>query len=372
MAAIEKTAVFFVFIAMGLLMKSKLRTNEERDGIKKIILNLALPAAIFMALLGVDIQPDFFLLPLWALALNAALFFGAPYLLPIAGIRRDTRIYRTARLLVPSFAPGLSCFPFLAEYLGEEALARAAMTDLGNKVFVLIVLYIVAMSWHAHVRAAQTRIEGDKIGAFLKMLFTEPVNLFILAALLMISQGYSLVYLPHIIAEPLTRLSALVTPLILLFIGLSVRFKSSELRTITALLLLRAAVVVWIVVLLVSSGLLTMSESTLVALAFGVSACSFWPFAHICAVENKEKDVEAADRTFDTGFAVNLLAVSFPLSTALILLLLSAGHEVVSTSVLVCAAVLLTALGLVLVGKQSDGRRVERQHVPEQRSAERS
>ncbi|MEM7674807.1 MAG: permease [Myxococcota bacterium] len=358
-------------------MKSKLRTSEERAGIKKVILNLALPAAIFMALLGVDIQPDFFLLPLLALALNGALFFCFPYLLPFAGIQRNTPVFRTACILVPSFAPGLSCFPFLAEYLGEEALARAAMTDLGNKVFVLVILYGVAMTWHTRLRSDEqmsegARIEGGKLGAFMKMFFTEPVNLFIFCALFMISQGYSWDHLPHLVAQSLQRLSALVTPLILLFIGLSVRLKGAELRTIAALLMLRAGLVVALVAAAVGGGLVVLSEATIVALAFGLSACSFWPFAHVCAVENKEEGVPAADRTFDTGFAVNMLAVSFPLSTALILALLSAGPAAINVSVLSCASVLLIALGLGLVSKNSDTLGARQQGVPEQSPAERS
>ena len=145
---LQKTFTFLLFIGIGLLLKFKFGSKEELTGIKKIILNLALPATIFIALLGVQIDAALLSLPFMALALNILLFLLFPYLMPLTGIKRDTPEYRTARLLVPSLAPGLSCFPFVLEFLGEAYLAKAAMADLGNKVFVLIILYLVVMNWY--------------------------------------------------------------------------------------------------------------------------------------------------------------------------------------------------------------------------------
>ena len=55
-------------------------------------------------------------------------------------------------MLLPSLAPGLSCFPFIIVYLGDEYLALAALADVGNKIFVLILLYMLAMHWY-HLRS---------------------------------------------------------------------------------------------------------------------------------------------------------------------------------------------------------------------------
>ena len=152
----EKTLVFILFIGIGMLLRFKFSSNEEVNGIKKVILNLALPATIFIALLGVTIETSLLLLPLLALVLNVFLFLSASVVLPLLGIQKNTASYRTARLLFASLAPGLSCFPFVLEFLGETYLAKAAMADLGNKVFVLIVLYLVAMRWYyAHNQEKQ-------------------------------------------------------------------------------------------------------------------------------------------------------------------------------------------------------------------------
>ena len=160
---LQKTLTFILFIGIGLLLKLKFNSKEELNGIKKIILNLALPATIFIALLGVKIDATLLSLPFLALFLNIAVFLGFPYILPITGIAKDSPEGRTASLLVASLAPGLTCFPFVLEFLGEEYLAKVAMADLGNKVFVLIVLYLVAMNWYYRKRAIVKTSNGKKI-----------------------------------------------------------------------------------------------------------------------------------------------------------------------------------------------------------------
>lgn len=179
----QKTLVFLLFIFVGYLLKSKFTGKAEVLGIKKIILNLALPATIFVALMGIDVAPNLLLLPLLALVLNFLLFYSFPFVLPLLGIQKDTADYRTARLLAPSLAPGLSCFPFVLEFLGEDYLAKAAMADLGNKIFVLVILYLFAMNWYLKLRKIKGKTGSSKIKDLLKAMVSEPVNIFILMAL---------------------------------------------------------------------------------------------------------------------------------------------------------------------------------------------
>jgi hypothetical protein len=61
----------------------------------------------------------------------------------------------------------------------------------------------------------------------------------------------------------------------------------------------------------------------MLALIFPQSACSFWPIAHMGAVQNLERHTKG--RTFDLKFGLNLLAFSLPFSTAIILLICSFG-----------------------------------------------
>lgn len=347
---LQKTFLFLLFIGIGLLLKVKLKDKSELAGIKVIILNLALPATIFIALLGVNIEASLLLLPLIALLLNVVLFFVTPLVFPILGIKRGTPNFRTGQLLVSSLAPGLSCFPFILEYLGDSYLAKAAMADLGNKVFVLLILYLVAMRWHYKTQDIQNTSNKAKLKSLCIAMVSEPVNIFILVALVLLSFGLHMESLPFIVSESLSRLSLLMTPLVLLFIGLSVKIKKRQFAQIISVLLLRAGIVVLLGIGLISIANITIAQDRLLLLAFGLSACSFWPFAHIAAVDAQEKRVLNFRKTFNQNFAINILAISFPLSVVLILGILSAGTLFANIDTMLLLATALITGGLVYPG----------------------
>ena len=340
---LQKTLLFLFFILLGLLLKTKLKDKKELGGVKIIILNLALPATIFIALLSIDIKISLLFLPLLALALNIFLFLAFPVFAKPLGLKPGTANYRTAHLLLPSLAPGLSCFPFILEYLGESYLAKAAMADLGNKLFVLLGLYLVAMRWHYKIQQINSVSNKSKIKKLGIAMFTEPVNLFIGVALVLLFLGLNLQSLPYIFSESLTKLSLIMTPLVLLFIGLSVSVKRNQFVQIISLLLVRAGIVTlfaWAVCLLAS---VNVAEDRLLLVAFGLSACSFWPFAHIASVASQEKESSKLRKTFNQNYAINILAISFPLSVVLILGILSAKTYFASSYN-------LFFLGLLLLG----------------------
>ena len=83
------------------------------------------------------------------------------------------------------------------------------------------------------------------------------------------------------------------------------------------------------------------ASALLLIVIFPQSSCSFWPFAHMTVVDQLEKKNQAS-KTFDTTFALNLLAFSLPYSTITILSLCSVGPSVANTGTLL-------SLGIPLV-----------------------
>ena len=344
-SGLYKTITFVCFILIGVFLKGKIKSKDEKSGIKAIILNLALPATIFIALLGVKVDWSLVFLPVMALALNVVLFLIVPYILPLVGIQKDSPEFRTARLLIPSLAPGLSCFPFVLEFLGEDALAKVAMADLGNKIFVLIILYVVAMNWHYRYRNTTKKNTG-KLISLVKVLVSEPVNIFIVVALVLLIFGFTMDTLPVLFSDILTKLSLIMTPLVLLFIGLGIKLKRKQFFQVFSMLSMRAGLVFLLSgVFILFTGLQSI-ESLLLLLAFGLSSCSFWPYAHISTVEHLEVG-DNHKRTFDSDFALNILALSFPLSTILILGVLNTGTVFVSNINVFLIGGTLLGIGLI-------------------------
>ena len=344
--ALQKTLAFAVLILAGYLLQQKLKNKQDLAGLKVLILSVILPATIFVALLKVEISASMLMLPVLALLLNGALYFISREALPRLGFAREGSEWRTMLLLMPSLAPGLSVFPFILEYLGEGPLALAALADVGNKIFVLIILYLVAMQWYYRNRnATAAAVDGaGKLKDLGGALLREPVNLVIVAALVMLTFGFNVSSLPFFVEDTVTRLAGMMTPVILLFIGMAVRFKRQEMALILRALCFRSALG-----FMLSAGLIFLGglggTSALLAVVFAQCAVSFWPFAHMAAVESLREEEDK--QTFDLDLGLNVLAFSLPFSTVMILSVLSCGRWFESPSVIVPAAAVMAIFPLV-------------------------
>lgn len=324
--ALQKTLAFLILMVCGYLLQRKLADRQDLRGIKVVILSVVLPATIFLALLKIEISQHLLLLPVLALGGNVLFYFLLRQLLPLLGFELTTPGGRTMLLLLPSLAPGLSCFPFVLEYLGDEALAMAAMADVGNKVFVLIVLYLLAMSWYYRQFDRETldnRNLREKLKELGGTLLREPVNLVILAALLMLGLGLHQDSLPTFFQTTVNRLAAMMTPIVLLFIGLAVRFRREQMTAILRLLLLRSGLAFAFSALALAVGPALNPTLAVLVVVFPQSAVSFWPFAHLSAVSQLPSPERGP--VFDADLALNVLAFSLPFSTLIMLMVLSAG-----------------------------------------------
>ena len=341
--AVQKTLAFLLLLFIGFLLRSKFQSSEHQKGLKTIILTIALPAIIFVALLKAEISQELLWLPIIALAFNFVLFFALQFILPIYGIEKNTATYRTYLLLFPSLAPGLSCFPFLIEYLGDDALAWGALADIGNKFFVLIFAYMLAIHWFFKIHPSVDGNSKGKIKSLLVSLVNEPINMVIVIALVLLAFGIRMENLPPFLSSSITSLSNLMTPLVLMYIGIAVVFNWAQIKKIFNLLLLRSGLKFLLSGLLISfvPGLSPMA--ILVMVVFPQSAISFWPYAHMSAIQAMEQVTpQPQKKTFDLALGINILALSLPFATAIMLLVFSFGETFTSPT-------LLLSLGLGLI-----------------------
>lgn len=325
--ALQTSLSLLLMILLGYFLRSKLDTDVHRKGLKVVILDLALPAMIFVALMGIKMDSELIILPVLVLVWNIGMLGAGYFGLPWMGVDRNSAQHRTWLMLLPSLAPGLSCFPFLIEYLGEDALAWGALADIGNKVYVLIFAYLMAMSWYYSVHRIGKRSQGEKVRQLLLAMIKEPINMVLILVLLLLSVGLNLESLPAFIGKSVVMLKDTMTPLVLLFIGMSVILKWKQIQSIFSLLMLRAGISLILSGLLISFVSFPNASAILLAVVFPLSSCSFWPFAHMSAVRQLELGIEVdrEPKTFDLELGINILAVSLPFSTLMILGIFSSG-----------------------------------------------
>lgn len=316
----QKAIGFLLLILLGLLLQKKIANEQNLKGIKVLILSVALPATIFVALLKIELEMSLIILPILALLFNFILLGASNFLLSGFGVKRNSAKHRTLLMLLPSLAPGLSCFPFIIEYLGDSELAMAAVADVGNKIFVLILLYMLAMHWyHKQFKASETEEGTSKIKSLLLSLINEPINMVMIVAFVLLGLGIHLSSFPLFLEDTILRLSTMMTPLVLLFIGMAVKIKWSELKTIFFLLTLRSGITFILSALFIYFFPTLTPAIALLVIVFPQSSASFWPFAHMSAVNAMEEKSRSLNKTFNTNFALSVLALSLPFSTLLII-----------------------------------------------------
>jgi malate permease and related proteins len=347
--AILKTVILVLLIGLGIILKAKFKLKDKTDGIKEIVLSVALPATIFIALMKIHLEASMLIIPILALVFNFFIFYITPFSLTALGVKKNSPTSRTMLMLMPSLAPGLSCFPFIIEFLGDESLALAAMADIGNKVFVLIFLYIIAMNMFLKTTDAQNTNSKDKIKSLLLSLIKEPINNILFVAIMLLSFGLNYETLPAVVVGFFDKTSAIMTPLVLIFIGLAVKLKQKNKGVVFSLLLVRAGLSLIFTATVVT--LLGVTDTNLILLAtvIPLSSVSFWPFAHISLFNSKEADLEISKdkKTFDVELAIMVLAISLPMSTILILTILSAGTYFADTWKIVLLGAALLGIGII-------------------------
>lgn len=317
--ALQKTLELLLIISLGVFLQKKV-AKQDLKGIKVLILSVALPATIFVALLKIELKGTLLVFPFMALTFNLLMLLASKYFLTVSLHKNEHSKKRTLMMLLPSTAPGLSCFPFIVAYLGDDTLALAALADVGNKIFVLILLYMLAMHWYRK-RAVTNKQESSKskLKGLMISLINEPINMVMVIGLILLGFGLNLTALPGFLQNTVLSIKDIMTPLVLLFIGMAVRINSGEFKLILSMLLRRAGLAFFLSGLFAYALPSLTPAMILLLVVFPQSSCSFWPFAHMNAIQSLEEKDQQKEPTFDVNFGLNILACSLPFSTLLII-----------------------------------------------------
>ena len=341
----------FVFLVVGLLVRK--RFTAATGGIKKLILDIALPSIIFVAIMKVDFRADYLIYPVIILGVNGLLFLLFKWLMPFAKL--GTVSERTFLLLLPSFAPGLSCFPYIYEFMNEESMAVAAFADVGNKLFVLPILYVASlwMYLQLHYKDSGSKLfDSVPLKKITRDLLGEPVTIIMVLALLLVTFGLDFSSLPQVLQESGSRLSLLVTPIVLIYIGLAVSFDRKVLGQVAMALLFRSGLI-FILMGVLGYLLLFWIDPTIVFIlsVFVQSSVSFWPFSHMAMVEKLEED--RAAKTFDLRIGLATLAISLPFNSMIVVMMTTIGPEYLSIATQLIIGVIVVFVISVLLWLKS-------------------
>jgi predicted permease len=203
-----------LFFALGTLLKNKnfLKEGSSSD-IKKIVSNLALPALLFQAFASLNLEVRFLLLVLLIFLICALMIFIGKVTARILKIKTP---YWS--LMMGGFEMGMLGYALFLSIYGHEHLAKFALMDLGQVLFVFFILMALLIR----------EKEGHSSARVLLLSFIKsPVILAIFAGLLtgtvktMINPNA----LTRALGEFLVLAGNLTVPLISLMIGYELSFK---------------------------------------------------------------------------------------------------------------------------------------------------
>jgi predicted permease len=216
-------AIYNIVPVMALLVlgyvlgRRRFLSAETNAGLKKLVVNLALPAALLLTFLRVQLEARLALIPLVVFSACLAVFVLARRL-------RPTRPFFP--FLMTGFEAGMLGYALFGAVFGPDKLYTFGLVDLGQVVFVFFVLI-----------PALQRMQSGKSGGFWQVLggfVRTPVILAILLGVLGNALGlYAAVkdlawY--GALHNTLSMLGGMTAPLAALVIGSEIRFQGSDMR----------------------------------------------------------------------------------------------------------------------------------------------
>jgi predicted permease len=206
--------------------------DELVDGLRKIVVNIALPAVVFVSFLTIELESSFLVLAVIIFGLCVGLFILGRFLGP--RVQPDHPYFR---FLMTGFEYGMLGVSLFGSAYGLANIGIFAVVDLGHELFI----------WFAFLPLLLRERDGiQKAGDLLRSFLSSPVIMAILSSLLLNVLGvqealYALPITGGVMAT-LGFLSNLTIPLILISVGYGIKLDRKGLGDASRLVVARLAI----------------------------------------------------------------------------------------------------------------------------------
>ena len=245
--AFSRVLPVLLLVGLGALFRrSGFLSSGAIDGLRKLVLNVTLPAALFLAFLGTEMEAQY--------AVIIVSVFGACLVVLALGprLRRGAGVGSEAMpSLMAGFEAGMIGYALYSAIFGAENLYRFAVVDLGQVVFVFFVLAPVVMRW----ASGQTPPIAETAAAFVKTPVIIAIVAGVAGSVAGLAEPLGSNPITNAGLETLAMLAAVTTPAIAIVIGYSTSFSAGSLsdpiRTVALrypIWIVAAAVFNWLVI----------------------------------------------------------------------------------------------------------------------------
>ncbi len=216
-----KVMPVLVLLLLGYMIKLKgFLSTEAVTEIKRLVVNISLPALLFLVFLDVDFRVGYFLVILVIFLANILmLFLGRGF----AGLFAVENPYFP--LLFTGFEVGMLGIPLFGAVYGLENVKYMGVVQIGQELYVWFILLGLIFS---------LRKEGSNYRQVLQSFISSPVIIAIILGIVVNLTGLNTLAgdsnLYKALMNSLDLIAGLTVPLILIIIGYEINFKTGNLR----------------------------------------------------------------------------------------------------------------------------------------------
>ncbi len=226
--------IIFLIILGSWIRRRQLITAATVEDLRKLVVNLALPAVLFITFLQIELKLTYLVIFVLIFCICLVLF-GLGYLLK----RQLNLPHAYFPFLMTGFEYGMLGVSLFGGAYGLEKLGYIAVLALGHEIFIWFVFL-------AFLLTKRDGIQNSK--QLLETFFKSPVIIAILVGLSLNLLGFKTLLFQAPITGALMAtfqfLANLVVPVILLIVGYSLKFDRQGIRAALPVTLLRLAILV--------------------------------------------------------------------------------------------------------------------------------
>lgn len=281
--------------ALGLLLRQvKLFSQEDADIFIKMAFFVSLPAIILKTIPNVEISLQFLILPIIAIVTIILMFIFTFSSVKIFNFEKKTEGIFIIGPMVLNLGFNV---PFVIAAYGEEGFARASFFDIGNLILMLSLIYFLAQRYSSPDTPPKL---------FNKKLLTSPPLLALIIAIILNISNFTF---DPVIIDLLNLLGALLTPLLMIAIGIYFNPTQKNLiPALTAVLIRMGVGLLFGLSIVFLFNLDALSEKIIIissAAPIGFNTLTF------ATLEDLDKE-----------FAANIVSIAIPIGIVLITVLL--------------------------------------------------
>ncbi|MFX0051560.1 MAG: AEC family transporter [Candidatus Hodarchaeota archaeon] len=285
-----------MFVIGVILRQINLFNQDDANILIKLVFYVSLPALILKTIPNVSITLNFLVLPLIGVFTIIIMFIISILVLNLLDLEKKTAGVFIIGTMILNLGFNV---PFVIAAYGDEGFARASFLDIGNILLTLSLTYYLAQRFGSSSETPPP--------VFNKKLLTSPP---LIALIIAVGFNFTQITFDPIIMDVLELLSALLTPLLMISIGIYFNPTSQKLLPAFGVIFIRMGLGLTVGLLSVFFlGLDGLSNKIVIistAAPVGFNTLTF-----------------ASLEDLDREFAANVLSISIPLGICMIILLLT-------------------------------------------------